>query len=166
LTLAEAPGAIEPVAKLPLSAVALCVAVSLLVHVTVVPTATVCGFGENAVVVNVRAPLTMDTLAGAGVEGAAGVGEELLLHPAKHSPAKRSTPHLIDMRDPIAKNLPSVHDTLWATLRSRMLAEGFRKLESFSEGVTRQSSLGGRLDVNNGVPNLQILRHQTALHDV
>jgi hypothetical protein len=77
LTLAEAPGAIEPVAKLPLSAVELCVDVSLFIHVTVVPTATVSGFGEYAVVVRLRAPLTMVTLAagpGAGVGVGVGAG--------------------------------------------------------------------------------------------
>jgi hypothetical protein len=100
LTLADPPGAIEPVAKLPLSAVELCVDVSLLVHVTVVPTATFSGFGENAVVVRLRAPLTMVTLAVAPV--AVGVGEEvgdvLLLQATIPSAARRITTHLVAMR--------------------------------------------------------------------
>jgi hypothetical protein len=109
LTLAEPPGAIELVAKLPLSAVALWVDASLLVHVTVVPTVTFNGFGENAVVVSVRAPLTMDTFAvgpvGAGV--AAGVGDVLLLHAAKHSPARSITANRIDMCTKVANNVPA-----------------------------------------------------------
>jgi len=47
--------------------VAVCEIVSLFTHVTVVPTDTVNGFGEYAVVVSVRAPATMLTLAPVGV---------------------------------------------------------------------------------------------------
>src|SRR5215831_12640043 len=46
---------------------------SLFVHVTVVPTDTVTGFGEYAVVVNVLAPWTILTAAAPPVEGVVGV---------------------------------------------------------------------------------------------
>ena len=49
------------------------VALSLFVHVTVVPTATFSGFGENAVVVRLNAPLTIDVFAVALV--GVGVGD-------------------------------------------------------------------------------------------
>ena len=80
---------------------------SLFVQVTVVPTATVTGLGEYAVVVMPNAPLTIDTEAvgpdgvgvGAGVGAGLGegAGDELLLQAATHRPASRITPNLIDM---------------------------------------------------------------------
>src|SRR5947209_4270020 len=89
-TEAEAPGAIEPVANAPLSAVELCVEVSLFIHVTVVPAATVIGLGEYAVVVRVRAPATIEIVAvglGDGLEGL----ELLPLHAANPVIAIAST---------------------------------------------------------------------------
>lgn len=52
----------------------MCVIVSLFIHVTVPPTATLTGFGAYAVVVNLDDPLTIDTFVpGVGIgEGAAG----------------------------------------------------------------------------------------------
>ena len=55
------PGAMSPEFHAPLLAVDVCDVESRFVHVTVVPTATVIGFGENAVVVSVDAPATIDT---------------------------------------------------------------------------------------------------------
>src|SRR5262249_11282496 len=55
------PGAIEPEFQLPLFATDVCVTLSLFIHVTVVPTGTLTGFGENAVVVSVDAPATIAT---------------------------------------------------------------------------------------------------------
>ena len=103
MTLAEPPGAIDPVAKDLLSAVALWVAVSLFFYVTVVPTATFSGLGENAVVVRANAPLTIDALAvtpvGVGLGVGVGVvdGVELLLHAARQHPAKSIRPNRNDM---------------------------------------------------------------------
>src|SRR2546428_2037081 len=74
----ERPGAIEPVVKLPFTAVESCVVVSLFTQVTIVPTETFSGFGEYAMVVRVLAPLTIVTVevvtvgAGMGVWGGAG----------------------------------------------------------------------------------------------
>lgn len=73
-----------------------CVLVSLLTHVTVVPTETVNGFGEYAFVVRLLAPLTIVTVEplGAGVGVGVGVGDgdgpdELLLpHAAMHIAAR------------------------------------------------------------------------------
>jgi hypothetical protein len=82
-----------------------------LTHVTVVPTATVSGFGEYAVVVRVRAPLTIVTLAVAPVGAmggvGAGAGDGLLWHAARDSPASRMTANLMDMQVDDAKTLPS-----------------------------------------------------------
>jgi hypothetical protein len=66
------PGAIEPELHVPPSAVDVCAVESLLVHITEPPTATVIGFGEYAVVVNVDEPATIaaDTL-----EPVVGVGD-------------------------------------------------------------------------------------------
>ena len=77
VTLAEPPGEIKGVRKLPLLAAASCVVESLFTHVTVAPTDTVSGFGENAVVVRVEAPATIDTVVpdGGGVGVGVGVGE-------------------------------------------------------------------------------------------
>jgi hypothetical protein len=114
LTLADAPGAIAPVPKLPLRAVESCVVVSLFVHVTVVPTDTLTGFGAYAVVDNTLAPLTIDTLAvepvGAGVGAGAGVGVVGVVgvvgagagvepppQAVKHSTARRIAPRRTDM---------------------------------------------------------------------
>jgi hypothetical protein len=63
------PGAIEPEFQLPPTDV--WVVESLLVHVTVPPTATATGLGANAVVVIVAAPATIETAP--GPEGVVGV---------------------------------------------------------------------------------------------
>ena len=65
------PGAIEPEFHAPLFAVLVCAVLSSFVHVTLPPTATVMGFGAYAVVVNVVAPVTIDT----GDPDVFGVGE-------------------------------------------------------------------------------------------
>lgn len=67
------PGTIDPEFHAPLSDVDVCVVLSLLAHVTVPPTATLTGFGANAVDVIVDAPDTIET----GVPGpdVVGVGE-------------------------------------------------------------------------------------------
>ena len=57
------PGAIGPDPHDPSLAVESCVAVSLFIHVIVVPADTSIGFGAYAVVVRLLAPLTIDTLA-------------------------------------------------------------------------------------------------------
>jgi len=78
----EAPGAMRPESQLLL--VDVCVVLSLLCHVTVVPTATLTGFGENADVVMVDAPLTIVTVvpfAGVGV-GVVVMGVLLFAQPA------------------------------------------------------------------------------------
>jgi hypothetical protein len=62
------PGAIEPESHE--GPVEVCVLLSLFVHVTLPPTATITGFGEYAVVVRVDAPLTIPT----GVPFPLGVG--------------------------------------------------------------------------------------------
>jgi hypothetical protein len=68
------------VSNAPVLEVEVCAVLSLLTHVTVVPTETVSGFGAYAVVVSVRAPLTIVTVEpplGAGVgEGDGDVPEE------------------------------------------------------------------------------------------
>src|SRR5436853_7526086 len=68
------PGGIEPELHTPVVDVAVCVRVSLFVHVTVPPTDTAIGFGEYALVVNVVAPRTIDACApdGGGAAGEAG----------------------------------------------------------------------------------------------
>lgn len=65
------PGTIDPEFHAPLSDVDVCVVLSLLVHVTVPPTARLTGFGANAVDVIVDPPNTIET----GVPGPEGVGE-------------------------------------------------------------------------------------------
>jgi hypothetical protein len=55
------PGAIVPDVHAPVFETELCATESLFIQVTVPPTATVTGFGENAVVVSVDDPETMDT---------------------------------------------------------------------------------------------------------
>jgi hypothetical protein len=72
-----APGATEPEFHAPPSAVVVWAVLSLLVHVTVVPTATAIGFGANAVVVKMLAPLGIETavpVAGAGAGEGLGDG--------------------------------------------------------------------------------------------
>jgi hypothetical protein len=83
VTLAEAPGAIEPVENVRSTDVESCVVVSLFVQVIRVPTATVTGFGEKADVVNVDAPLTIEMAIepdelGGGVGVGVGEGAGLL----------------------------------------------------------------------------------------
>ena len=56
-----------------------CVVTSLFVHVTVVPTATLIGFGEKAVVVSANAPFTIDALAVVPVGVGVAVGEVELI---------------------------------------------------------------------------------------
>jgi hypothetical protein len=76
VTVAELPGVIEPVAKAWLSAVASCVVTSLFTQVIVLPTATMIGLGENAVVVRLAAPRTIETLIpeAGGAVGLVGAG--------------------------------------------------------------------------------------------
>ena len=76
-----APGAIVPEFHALLFATELCATESLLVHVTVPPTATVTGFGEYAVVVSVDDPDTIDTGVPV-VAGAVGDGEDEEPHAA------------------------------------------------------------------------------------
>jgi hypothetical protein len=97
LKLALPPPAIAPVSKTGGLAVDVdvCVEVSLFIHVTVVPTDTVSGFGENADDPSDLAPAGMVTVAvdGGGVGVGVGVGEggggELLPHPERHTNTKR-----------------------------------------------------------------------------
>jgi len=101
VTLAEPPGEIKGVRKLPLLAAASCVVESLFTHVTVAPTDTVSGFGENAVVVRVEAPATIETVVplgvgvgdgvGAGVGDGAGAGFELPPQALRQSAVRRMT---------------------------------------------------------------------------
>ena len=71
-----APGAMLPESHVPPSPVDVCAMVSLLVHVTAAPTATVIGFGVKAVVVSVLAPLTIDAAVPApGAGDGEGVGD-------------------------------------------------------------------------------------------
>jgi hypothetical protein len=132
----------------PLSAFASCVVMSLFTNVTVVPTATFNGLGENAVVVKLNAPLIIETFAappvGVGVGVGLGVGEGagvLLLHAVRHSPARRITPNRIVMRDRGAKTLPCGLRDFWPVLREEVVRM-FREAESFSVCVTRVVSLG------------------------
>jgi hypothetical protein len=119
VTLPERPGAIEPVEKLLLTAVESCAIESLFTHVTVVPTETFSGFGENAVFVRVLAPLTIVTDAVVPVGVGAGVGDgdgavyELPPQAERQSPARRMTPKRTAMldrllvRDEEAKTMPA-----------------------------------------------------------
>jgi hypothetical protein len=78
----DPPGAMLPEFQAPLLATELCVTESLLVHVTVPPTATVTGFGEYAVVVSVDDPDTIDTGVPVVVVGAVVDGEDEEPHAA------------------------------------------------------------------------------------
>jgi hypothetical protein len=116
---------------------------SLFTNVTVVPTETFNGLGENAVVVKLVAPLIIETFAvppvGVGVGVGLGVGEGagvLLLHAVRHSPARRITLNRIVMRDRGAKTLPCGLSDFWPVLREEMVRM-FREAESFSVSVTR-----------------------------
>jgi len=84
-----APGAIVPELNDPSSAVAVCAVTSLLVQVTVPPTATETGFGEYAVVVNVDEPFTMET--GVPVVPVYGEDGELDPHPTVNAINPAST---------------------------------------------------------------------------
>jgi hypothetical protein len=57
----DPPGAIEPESHAPVFDVDVCGVLSLFVQLTVVPTATLIGFGEYALVVSVDDPLTIET---------------------------------------------------------------------------------------------------------
>jgi hypothetical protein len=57
----DCPGESDGELQAPPSAVDVCAMLSLLVHVTIVPAATVSGFGEYAVVVSVDEFATIDT---------------------------------------------------------------------------------------------------------
>ena len=89
------PGTIDPEFHAPLSDVDVCVVLSLFVHVTVPPTATLTGFGAKAVDVIVDAPNTIETGV-PGPEGVVGEGEvtgaELLesLQPAAMQSSRRA----------------------------------------------------------------------------
>ena len=91
------PGTIDPEFHAPLSDVDVCVVLSLFVQVTLPPTATLTGFGANAVDVIVNAPNTIETgvpgLEGVGVVGEGEVtGAELLesLQPAAMQSSRRA----------------------------------------------------------------------------
>jgi hypothetical protein len=89
----------------------------LFTHVTVVPTETFSGFGENAVVVRVLAPLTIVTDAvvpvGVGVGDGDGAEYELPPQAVRQSPARRMTPKRTAMLDRLlvqddeAKTMPA-----------------------------------------------------------
>lgn len=96
LKLALAPPAIDPVSNAEGVAVDVdvCAMLSAFIHVTVVPTDTVSGFGEYADDPSDLAPTGMVTTAvdgaGVGVGGPAGDGFVLLLpHPDTHTTATR-----------------------------------------------------------------------------
>jgi hypothetical protein len=143
LTLAEPPGWMIGVAKLPLSARASCAATSLFVNVTVEPTATVTGLGAYAFVVRPKAPLTMliavvpvagGVGVGVGVVGVVGVDE--LLHAARLKPANRTSAYRIDMRWDAAKPLPTaIRD--FRPESNEETTKGFREPEWLSGRVTR-----------------------------
>jgi hypothetical protein len=71
------PAAIGPEFHAPPSAVDVCVALSLLTHVTELPRANLTGLGEYAAVVNADAPITIDTDVPGGVPGVAGGGSSV-----------------------------------------------------------------------------------------
>jgi len=115
VTFAEPPAGMIGVAKRPLSALASCAATSLFLKVTTVPTATVTGLGEYAVVVRLKAPFTIVTVVaagegvGVGVGVGAGVGEGAgveLLQAERQRPATRITANRIDMPVAAAITLP------------------------------------------------------------
>jgi hypothetical protein len=87
------PGAIGPEFQAPPFAVDVCAVESLLVHVTVPPTATVIGLGVKAVVVNVDAPVTIDaaTPEPEGDGTGEGVDGDDELHPTEKPSRARST---------------------------------------------------------------------------
>ena len=128
VTLAVPPGWMNGVANLPLSAFASCVVMSLFTNVTVVPTATLTGFGEYAVDERLNAPLTIATLDvepdGAGVGAGVGVGAGAgllgagveLLQAAMQSAARRTAESRIDMPEGAAKMLPAPFARFPATL--------------------------------------------------
>jgi hypothetical protein len=70
------PAPMFPEFHAPLLAVEVCVVLSLFVQVTVPPTATVTGFGANAVVVRTEAPCTIDAGVPAVVAGGSDVGAD------------------------------------------------------------------------------------------
>jgi hypothetical protein len=83
------PGPRIPEFHIPPSATESCAIESLLVHVTVVPTATASGFTPNAATPRVLALLGIDTAADPPLAGGVDeLGEEELLHPAT---AERTT---------------------------------------------------------------------------
>ena len=84
----DPPGWIVPEFHAPLVATELCATESLLVHVTVPPTATVTGFGAYAVVVIVDDPDTIDTGVPVVVVGAVGDGEDEEPHAAANMDAR------------------------------------------------------------------------------
>jgi hypothetical protein len=90
------PGGMEPEFHAPPLAEDVCVVESLLVHVTVPPTATTIGFGAKAVVVIVDAPATIDAMLPADVElpppeAGGGVGETVEGEDEPHAMADPSS---------------------------------------------------------------------------
>jgi hypothetical protein len=72
-----------------------------LTQVTVVPTATVNGFGANAVVVRLLAPRTIETVVpdpGAGLAGAVGVCDGLLGESPPHAANESAEQRMADER--------------------------------------------------------------------
>ena len=90
------PGAMFPEFHAPLLPVDVCVVVSLLVQVTVPPTATVTGLGANAVVVSKEAPFTIDAgvppVTGGGGSGDGPCGEYA---PQPNDPIRSADAHAI-----------------------------------------------------------------------
>jgi hypothetical protein len=124
--------------------VALWVDVSLFIQVTVVPTATVVGLGENAVVVSVRAPLTIEMVAvppvGVGVwDGEDGL-ELLLLQAERPSDTRTSTPKHRDLIMELlsgtarATKLPSIGAQMGMKIRAS-LRTSFEELTGLSFAV-------------------------------
>lgn len=100
-----------------------CVVLSLLCHVTVVPTATVIGFGEKAVVVSVDAPLTMVIAEPLVGDGDVGMGVLLFAQPAIMAVSARAPSNRID----ISRSL----------LRVRRGQKGCRTVRAFAGDLSR-----------------------------
>jgi hypothetical protein len=97
------PGAMVPESHEPVFDVEVCVTVSLLVHVTLLPTETLIGFGAYAVVVSVDEPLTIET------ELPDGAGE---------GPAGEDDPHPNDIPSTSAANMIRIFNSVPPAPRS------------------------------------------------
>ena len=139
-----APGAIFPELNDPSSLVAVCVVTSLLVQVTVPPTATETGLGEYAVVVSVDEPFTIET----GVPVVVGVfdGDDGELDPQPI--VKTINPASTLNRNFMCVSIPGAHRKAVATSGARVFPHNlqgncnsappwrFPKFEVLSVGVT------------------------------